>query len=473
MMLDQIISKAEEANTGANYNISDRIDGIEITALSFDSRTVKSGDLFFCISGEQHDGHDFAPMAAAAGAAAFVVERRLEIPNLQIIVPNVREAMGYISCAYFEFPSNEITVIGITGTNGKTTTTELINGILNLSGRPSQAIGTLTGVLTTPEAPNLQSQIRAMVDSGVSAVVMEVSSHALSQHRTTGIEFDIGVFTNLTQDHLDYHINLEEYFETKCMLFAAGKSKSAVINIDDYFGSQLAERTTIPTVEISRRDIKIIEERFTGTTIIWNGKKADLQISGRFNIDNVLLAASTCQLLGIGEKEIIRGLEGADPIPGRFEVISISEDSPMVIVDYSHTPAGIENVLKSVRHINPDVAVSVVFGCGGERDSRKRPEMAKLAERYADRVILTSDNPRSEDPEKIISETMSGFRNPTAVTVEVDRKAAIETAIKRSPIDGVVVVAGKGDEAVQEIDGKREPFDDRIVAREILSGVIS
>ncbi|MDG1845812.1 MAG: UDP-N-acetylmuramoyl-L-alanyl-D-glutamate--2,6-diaminopimelate ligase [Acidimicrobiales bacterium] len=473
MMLDQIISKAEEANAGASYNISERIDGIEITALSFDSRTVKSGDLFFCISGEHHDGHDFAPMAAAAGAAAFVVERRLEIPNLQIIVPNVREAMGYISCAYFEFPSNEITVIGITGTNGKTTTTELINGILNLSGRPSEAIGTLTGELTTPEAPNLQSQIRAMVNSGVSAVVMEVSSHALSQHRTTGIEFDIGVFTNLTQDHLDYHMNLEEYFETKCMLFAAGKSKSAIVNIDDYYGSQLAERTTIPTVEISLRDIKIIEERFSGTTIIWNGKKANLQLSGRFNIDNVLLAASTCQLLGIGEKEIIHGLEAADPIPGRFEVVSIGGESPIVIVDYSHTPAGIENVLKSVRYINPKVAVSVVFGCGGERDSLKRPEMAKLAERYADRVILTSDNPRNEDPEKIISETMSGFRNPTAVIVEADRKAAIETAITNSPINGVVVVAGKGDEAVQEIDGKREPFDDRIVAREVLSGVIS
>jgi UDP-N-acetylmuramoyl-L-alanyl-D-glutamate--2,6-diaminopimelate ligase len=349
----------------------------------------------------------------------------------------------------------------------------LINGILNLSGRSSQTIGTLTGVLTTPEAPNLQSQIRAMVDSGVSAVAMEVSSHALSQHRTTGIEFDIGVFTNLTQDHLDYHADLEEYFETKCTLFAAGKSKSAVINVDDLYGSQLAERTDIPTLEISRRDIEIIEERFTGTTVIWNGKKADLQISGRFNIDNALLAASTCKLLGIDEKEIIRGLEKADPIPGRFEVIDFSEETPMVIVDYSHTPAGIENVLTSVRHIDPQVAVTVVFGCGGERDSHKRPEMAKLAERHADRVVLTSDNPRSEDPEKIISETMDGFRNPTAVTVEIDRKAAIETAIKKSPIDGVVVVAGKGDEVVQEINGKLEPFDDRIIAREILSGVVS
>ena len=470
MKLHGLIAEYETFSSQNDLEIVGLPQGLEISGLSFDSRNVKAGNLFFCISGELYDGHEYAHQALEAGAAAVVVERELNIPIPQIIVQDTREAMGHLSCIFFEFPSKEIKVVGVTGTNGKTTTVQLITGILNSSGVLSQSIGTLTGPLTTPEAPDLQSKFRALANSGVVAVVMEVSSHALSQHRTTGTEFDIGVFTNLSHDHLDYHTDINEYFETKCSLFTSDRCRAAVINTDDPYGSRLAEQVEIKSVEVSRRGIELVSESFTGTTLLWGGRKVELEISGRFNIDNVLLAAATCQLFGIEEEDIISGLESADPIPGRFEVLEGSEETPTVIVDYSHTPAGIENVLQAIRRINPEARTSIVFGCGGGRDSSKRPEMARAAESNADQVIITSDNPRNEDPKQIIEDAMCGLKNPEAAIVEVNRKLAIQIAIGSAQADEVVVIAGKGDETTQEIAGKLEPFDDRVIALEALKG---
>jgi len=470
MKLHELIERYEVNVIGNNLEVSGSIQDLEVNGLSFDSRDVKTGNLYFCITGETHDGHDFAHQAEETGAVAIVVERTLQTSVPQIVVQDTREAMGHISCVFYGYPSNELKVIGVTGTNGKTTTVHLISDILNASGVPSQAIGTLTGQLTTPEAPKLQSKFRTIANSGAEAIVMEVSSHALSQHRTTGIEFDIGVFTNLTHDHLDYHTDIDEYFQTKCSLFEPKRCKAAVINTDDPYGSRLVEGITIEAVEVSRKMIEVTDERFTGSTLLWDGQKVNLAIPGRFNIDNTLLAISTCQQLGIGQEDIISGLEAAKPVSGRFEVIEGGEGEPTIIVDYSHTPAGIENVLQAVRWIDPTVPLTVIFGCGGDRDRSKRPEMARAAESYADQVIITSDNPRNEDPKKIIEEAMAGFKKPDVVTVEIDRKLAIQTTINSAQAGEVIVIAGKGAETTQQIGDKLVPFDDRVIAREALRG---
>ncbi|MEC8974516.1 MAG: cyanophycin synthetase, partial [Actinomycetota bacterium] len=243
-----------------------------------------------------------------------------------------------------------------------------------------------------------------------------------------------------------------------------------VINTDDPYGSRLVEGITIEAVEVSRKMIEVTDERFTGSTLLWDGQKVNLAIPGRFNIDNALLAISTCQQLGVGQEDIISGLEAAKPVSGRFEVIEGGQGEPTIIVDYSHTPAGIENVLQAVRWIDPTAPLTVIFGCGGDRDRSKRPEMARAAESYADQVIITSDNPRNEDPKRIIEEAMAGFKQPDAVTIEIDRKLAIQTTINSSQAGEVIVIAGKGAETTQQIGDKLVPFDDRVIAREALRG---
>ena len=471
MNIVEILTEYQSTISPEGVEVIGSIDGLDATGLSFDSREVQTGNIFFCISGGTHDGHEHVTEAIEHGAVAIVAERELSVSVPQIIVEDTREAMGYISCIYFGFPSRELNVVGVTGTNGKTTTTHLITAILNTAGVSCESIGTLTGVLTTPEAPDLQRQFRSLVDGGIKSVVMEVSSHALSQHRVTGIEFDIGVFTNLSQDHLDFHSDIEEYFQTKCSLFAANRCRSAVVNIDNPYGLRLAKQIDIKTYETSADAIEIKDESFTGSSIIWRDLEIELRVPGRFNIENALLAASACLLLGIDEIQVVNGLEAAEPVPGRFEVLDIYEGAPTVIVDYSHTPAGIENVLQAVRRISSEVDLTIVFGCGGNRDDSKRPKMARAAEMHADRVIVTSDNPRYEDPRKIIDQTMSGFIDPNPVIVEEDREAAIQLAIQSSDAGGVIVIAGKGAETTQEICGKVKPFDDRVIAEAVLQGV--
>ena len=471
MNLVEIVTEYQSTIAPVGLEVIGSMDGLEATGLSFDSREVQTGNIFFCISGGTHDGHEYAIQAIEHGAVAVVAERELSVSVPQIIVKDTREFMGHISCIYFGFPSRELDVIGVTGTNGKTTTTHLVEAILNSAGVSCESIGTLTGVLTTPEAPDLQRQFRSLADGGIKSVVMEVSSHALSQHRVAGTEFDIGVFTNLSQDHLDFHSDIEEYFETKCSLFAANRCRSAVVNVDDPYGLRLAKQIDIKTYETSAAAIEIKDESFTKSSIIWRDLSIELQVLGRFNIENALLAASTCLLLGLDENQIVNGLEVAEPVPGRFEVIDGYKGAPTVIVDYSHTPAGIENVLRSVRKISPEVDLTIVFGCGGNRDDSKRPKMARAAEIHADRVIVTSDNPRYEDPRQIIDQTMTGFIDPSPVIVEEDREAAIQLAIQSSDAGGVIVIAGKGAETTQEICGKVKPFDDRVIAEAVLQGV--
>ena len=471
MNLVEMLSEYESNFDGGETEVMGAPTGIEISGLSFDSRDVQNGNMFFCISGGTHDGHEYASQAIERGAVALIVERELVTSVPQVVVRNSREAMGYFSCIYYGFPSKELDVIGVTGTNGKTTTTEIITEILNTAGVASQSIGTLTGVLTTPEAPDLQRQFRSLVNAGIQSVVMEVSSHALSQYRVTGTEFDIGVFTNLSHDHLDFHNDLEDYFKAKCSLFTENQCKTAVVNIDDPFGLRLMKKIDIETCQVSPSSAEVRKTSFTGSSIIWRDQVVELQISGEFNIENALLAASTCLLLGLKEDQIVNGLKAAEPVPGRFEIVSGNQDGPIVIVDYSHTPAGIENVLQAVRNIAPEVKLTIVFGCGGDRDRSKRPQMASSAEVHADQVIITSDNPRNENPRKIIDDAMAGFEYPESVIVEEDRESAIRIAIQSSQPGEVVVIAGKGAETTQEIRGNVRPFDDRVIARKNLKGV--
>ncbi len=471
MNLVEMLSEYESNFDGGETEVIGAPTGIEISGLSFDSRDVQTGDMFFCISGGTHDGHEYASEAIERGAVALIVERELVTPVPQVVVRNSREAMGYFSCVYYGFPSKELDVVGVTGTNGKTTTTEIITEILSTAGIASQSIGTLTGVLTTPEAPDLQRQFRSLVNDGIQSVVMEVSSHALSQYRVSGTEFDIGVFTNLSHDHLDFHNDLEDYFKAKCSLFTENQCKTAVVNIDDPFGQRLVKKLDIETCEVSPSSAEVRKISFTGSSIIWRDQVVELQITGEFNIENALLAASTCLLLGLKEDQIVNGLKKAEPVPGRFEIVSGNKDGPIVIVDYSHTPAGIENVLQAVRNIAPEVKLTIVFGCGGDRDRSKRPQMASSAEVHADQVIITTDNPRNEDPRKIIDDAMAGFEYPESVIVEEDRESAIRIAIQSSQSGEVVVIAGKGAETTQEIRGNVRPFDDRLIARKNLKGV--
>ncbi len=436
----------------------------EITGLALDSRVVQPGDLFFCVPGGIVDGHDFAAAAVSAGAGALVVDRALALAVPQVLATNVRAAMARLSCAYHGDPSRSLTMVGITGTNGKTTTAALVEWLLAAAGIPTATIGTLTGVRTTPEAPHLQGALRGLVDAGTRAVAMEVSSHALAQQRVTGTHFDVGVFTNLTPDHLDYHRDLEDYFEAKAMLFRPEFVDAAVINVDDPHGRVLAARVTVPVTPVSRRDIDLLDVSLTGSRLRWHDREITIAIPGLFNIDNALAAAAAAGLVGVDDATIARALESVPAVPGRFEVVSAGAPAPVTIVDYAHTPDGIDKILRSVRAIAPDAEITIVFGCGGDRDRAKRPLMAAAAEAQADRVVLTSDNPRSEDPAAIIAAVMTGFSRPESVEIEPDRAAAIEHAIRTTPPSGVVVVAGKGAETTQTIGPDEHPFDDRVVA---------
>ena len=452
-------------------------DDIDVTAVVNDSRDVSPGALFCCVSGSTSDGHDRAQAAIAAGAVALLCERHLDVDVPQVVVADVRATMGAVAAALHGLPSSQLLVVGITGTNGKTTTTHLLAAILAADGRVTGTIGNLNalpgGPPNTPEGPALQSRLAALRDGGADTVVIEVSSLALSQGRVTGTRFALAAFTNLSPDHLDHHETMEAYFAAKARLFEPDLSERAVVNADDPRGRLLLDAAVIPTEAYSRADATDVEGDLTGTTCTWRGTRLRIPLPGAYNLSNALCAATAAAALGVGTVVIARGLAGAGQVSGRFE--AIAPGGPVsVIVDYAHTPDGLQQLLAAVRSLVASGEVHVVFGCGGDRDRTKRPVMGMLAARLADHVVLTSDNPRTEDPEAIIDEVAAGAATVSggaSVVRQVDRREAIASAIRGAAAGDVVVIAGKGHETSQVVGVSELPFDDRVVAAEVLATI--
>jgi UDP-N-acetylmuramoyl-L-alanyl-D-glutamate--2,6-diaminopimelate ligase len=449
---------------------------VDVSALAYDNRAVQPGTVFFCVPGMTRDGHDFAPDAIARGAAALVVDHPLGLGVPEVVVHDVRAAMAPAAARLAGDPTARLQVVGITGTNGKTTSAFLVRALLEAAGRRTGLLGTVSSVIggnetptirTTPEAIDLQRTFREMLDAGDECCAMEVSSHALELHRADAIHWRVAVFTNLTQDHLDFHPDMESYFAAKRRLFEAGP-RAAVINVDDPYGRRLAEDFDAVTIAIdSDADLRAEDVRFelTGSTFAVDGLELRSPLPGRFNVLNVLGAVAVARELGVDDATIARAVPQAGRVPGRFEPVDEGQ-SFAVLVDYAHTPDSLENVLRAARQLARGRVVCV-FGCGGDRDRGKRPEMGRIASELADVAIVTSDNPRSEDPEAIIAEVLAGM-GPGAVT-EVDRRAAIDQAVGLADAGDVVVIAGKGHEQGQEFEGGRKvPFDDVTVAREAL-----
>ena len=449
---------------------------VEISALAYTSDSVTPGALFFCVPGFRRDGHEFAPEAVERGAAALVTERQLGLGVPELVVDDVRASMGPAAARFYGDPTAELDVVGITGTNGKTTTAFLVRHLLEAAGRRTGLLGTVKRVVggveeeverTTPEAIDLQETFRRMLDAGDRAVAMEVSSHALELGRASGIRFACRVFTNLTQDHLDFHETMDAYFAAKLRLFE--EPGPAVVNVDDEHGRRIAaDREEVVTFGIEQgADYRAreIEFDFTGSRFTLDtpdgSVEVDSPLPGLFNVLNVVGAIAAVRSLGVEEIS----LEHFEPVPGRFEPVDEGQDFG-VLVDYAHTPDSLENVLRTARELTRG-RLHVVFGAGGDRDPTKRPLMGAAARELADRVLVTSDNPRSEPPEAIIDQVMEGT-GPDAER-DADRRRAIGRAIGDAGPGDVVVIAGKGHEQGQEFeDGRKEPFDDIAVARDAL-----
>jgi UDP-N-acetylmuramoyl-L-alanyl-D-glutamate--2,6-diaminopimelate ligase len=459
----------------------------DLKGLCYDSRRLQKGEVFFCLPGLKTDGHIFAQEALRKGAAGIVVERwlRVETP-FQALVENSREALATASAVFFDYPSKSFYLIGVTGTNGKTTTTYLLESIFKQAGLKSGLVGTVGCRVgekpvqierTTPESLDLQKVFSQMRAAEVEAVAMEVSSHAIHQKRIAYTDFNSIVFTNLSQDHLDYHQTLEEYFEAKKDLFELYPQADHIINIDDPWGRQLVslpcrERLTFGW---ERGDVRIVEatnypEGLKLELVTPSGSfKVEMKIKGSFNAYNAMAATAAACLLGLSLEDIKKGLESLESVPGRFEPVEEGQDF-LVLVDYAHTPDGLEHLLRSARELTSNQLI-VVFGCGGDRDKTKRPLMGKIAAELADFVFVTSDNPRSEVPERIIKEIVGGIdevRGFSNFQEVVDRREAIKAALKMAGRGDTVVIAGKGHEDYQEFAGKKVPFDDRQVARALL-----
>jgi UDP-N-acetylmuramoyl-L-alanyl-D-glutamate--2,6-diaminopimelate ligase len=465
--------------------------GLEITSLAYDNRAVRPGTLFFCVPGFTRDGHDFATDAIAAGAVALVVERPLDLGVPEIRVASVRAAMAPAAAAFYGDPTASLTTIGVTGTNGKTTTAFLVQALLEADGRQTGLLGTVKSMIggaerpverTTPEAIDLQRTFREMLDGGDAACAMEVSSHALDLHRADAIHFAAAIFTNLTQDHLDFHGTMEEYFQAKRSLFADHRPQNAVINVDDPYGARLAaelpDAITFATERQAIYRATAVQTNLGGSRFTVRGPDGVTELRsplpGRFNVYNVLGALAAVRAVGVPIDVAAAAIETAGHVPGRFQPVDAGQDFA-VLVDYAHTPDSLENVLRAARGLvagTPGRRVHVVFGCGGDRDRGKRPMMGEIATRLADRVIVTSDNPRSEDPEAIIGEILIG--TGPGVDHDADRRVAINAAIAGARQGDVVVIAGKGHEQGQEFEGGRKvPFDDVTVARQALEGALA
>jgi UDP-N-acetylmuramoyl-L-alanyl-D-glutamate--2,6-diaminopimelate ligase len=493
------------------------LSAVEVSGISHDSRRTVPGDLFCCVPGLVTDGHAHAAEAVERGAVGVLCEHF--IPELEdqtvvqtrILPGTMRAVMGRLAAAFYGFPARDLLMIGVTGTNGKTTVTQLLGDLLSATGRPTNVMGTLSGARTTPEATEVQRVLAGVRDRQRSdglphAVAMEVSSHALVQSRVEGIHFDVAVFTNLSHDHLDYHRTMEEYFEAKAKLFSPDHALRAVVDADDAWGQRLLDRARIPTVAVRHSDATDITLGAGHTQFTWRGMRITTPLTGAVNVDNSLLAAEAAVALGIDPVDVARGMAHVAPVPGRLQVVAsptvegVRGSGPTgqlgsrgsgdlggaslggipftVIVDYAHTPAGLEVVLAEARTLASDGGrVLCVFGCGGNRDRAKRPLMGRAADQGSDVAFLTSDNPRDEDPAAIIADVMAGVVRSAQggragspdLVVEPDRHVAIRLALDSARPGDVVVIAGKGHETYQEIAGKRIPFDDADEARRALA----
>jgi UDP-N-acetylmuramoyl-L-alanyl-D-glutamate--2,6-diaminopimelate ligase len=462
-----------------------------VRGIAHDSRRVVPGDLFCCVPGLLSDGHAFAADAVDRGAVGLLCEHLipelLDQPVVQTLVApgTIRPVMARLAAAFYGYPARDLLMIGITGTNGKTTVTQLLGDILEVSGRPTNVMGTLSGARTTPEATEVQRVLaqvrdRQRSDGRRHAVAMEVSSHALVQSRVEGIHFDVAVFTNLSHDHLDYHETMDAYFKAKSSLFTSDHALRGVVNADDPWGQQLLRKARIPMVAVRRSDTSDVVLQPGRTEFRWRGQQVSTPLTGGVNVENALLAAEAALTLGLEPADIAEGLSRATPPPGRLQVISApstnAPDSPpfTVLVDYAHTPVGLEVVLGEARGLTVDGGrVLVVFGCGGNRDTAKRPKMGHAASVLSDLAILTSDNPRDEDPMAIIEQVLDGVapaaRENGRFVVEPDRGLAIRRVIEEARAGDVVIIAGKGHETYQEIGSRRLPFDDVVEARRSMS----
>ncbi|MCC3372853.1 UDP-N-acetylmuramoyl-L-alanyl-D-glutamate--2,6-diaminopimelate ligase [Cohnella sp. REN36] len=466
----------------------------ELTGLEADSRAVAPGQLFFCLPGHTVDGHDFAPQAAERGAAALVTNRELPLPVAQIVVPDVRHALAVLADAYYGQPSHRLRPIGVTGTNGKTTTTYLVERILADAGVSPGVIGTIEARFagqsvpmsgTTPDVLGLQRLFARMVEAGTERAVIEVSSHALEQGRVKGTRFRTAIFTNLTQDHLDYHGTMEAYAAAKGLFFSRlgnayaadpAQRTYAVLNADDEASAQYAKLTAAEVVtygvereaHVRAKNVRITSRGTSFRVETFKGSRdVQLRLVGKFNVYNALaaLAAALCEGIALGAA--VHSLEETPVVPGRVEAVDVGQPYA-VIVDYAHTPDGLDNVLRTVREI-AEGRVICVFGCGGDRDRTKRPIMGRIAAEWADYLIVTSDNPRTEDPEAILRDIEAGLREANTpadgYSLVPDRREAIQKAVEMASPGDVVLIAGKGHETYQDIGGVKHDFDDRLEAR--------
>ncbi len=487
MFLNEIIRLLGEYET-KNF------ENVEIDGISYNSLLTKPRDIFLCIRGEASDGHNYAKSAVEKGAVALFCEEELDINVPQIIVKDTKRTMAKIAAAFYNEPSKSINLIGVTGTNGKTTVTHLIQKILEENNEKCALIGTLGYKLsstdeykeakhTTPQPPELQRDLRLMADNNIKNVVMEVSSHSLEQQRVGCCDFNGAVFTNLTQDHLDYHITMGNYFKAKAILFENLKPGAfAVINADDEYADNFIKAVPngvkLLTYGVKKEaDVKAENIDFSvdgaKLTVDFKGKSIDmsLHLNGMFSVYNALAAFTAGLAMDIDYEIIAKALQNTKSVAGRFEIVS---KKPLVIVDYAHTPDGLENVLKAARELTPATSNLIcLFGCGGDRDTTKRPKMGKIADELSDKVIVTSDNPRSEDPQLIISDIMTGIKtvDTQRIFVEPDRREAIKFLKTISNPEDVIVIAGKGHEDYQILKNETIHFDDREEARKVFAGV--
>lgn len=469
------------------------LQGLSITGIQYDSRKVALGNLFVAIKGFQSDGHQYIRQALEQGAIAVMISDEAYCSNEYpwILVEDCRLALAQISSVFYGHPSEKLTLIGVTGTNGKTTTTNLICHIIEAQGEKTGLIGTihnrigdkvLEGSRTTPESLELQQMFAAMVDEGIHYAVMEVSSHALELHRVDCCDFDIAVFTNLTQDHLDYHVTMENYCKAKTILFQmlgkngekAGLQKTAVINMDDPWAGHFLVASNVPAVTYSMHKdaswkAEQVEVGAEGVRYSVDGHPVQLHLTGNFNVYNSLAALAVGEALGFSLDSVIQALEQVNGIAGRFQTVKGARDFS-VIVDYAHTPDGLENVISTAQAFAKGNVITV-FGCGGDRDRTKRPLMGEVAAELSDYCVVTSDNPRTEDPEQILQDILPGVEKhmqQDTYHVEVDRRKAIHYAVQMAQPGDVVLLAGKGHENYQDVNGVKHHFDDYEVAQEAI-----
>ncbi len=469
---------------------------VEVKNIVYDSREASEGSLFVAIKGLNVDGHRFIPEAVLAGAVGVVLEDDGMVEDgyfeergvVKIVVPDSRKALALISSAFYGFPSRKLKLVGVTGTNGKTTTTHLIKSILESTGLKTGLIGTINYVIedevisavqTTPESLDLNKFLNEMVNKNISACAMEVSSHALALDRVYGLDFDVGVFTNLTQDHLDFHRTFEAYFQAKKILFDSLKESAyAIYNIDDPYGEKIVADTKAGKLSYGKSEkadvkVKDIALSFNGTSlVVQTPTESSLEINskliGEFNVYNILASVAVGYALGIEHGDIKRGIESLENVRGRFEKM-ISPDGYVVIIDYAHTPDALEKCIDTILKLREQAGggkLITVFGCGGDRDVAKRPIMGKIATEKSDVTIITSDNPRFEDPQKIISDIVEGVKQNSVYYIFVDRKEAIYRALEMAQKGDIVLIAGKGHEEYQIIGDRKIPFSDKQVALE-------